>query len=112
MEIFDEVDITALSSKGNLLTGYLEYLIDQIPGRSVTILTPRDKSQRGAQLSLRVTGDGKKIFTSLTGCGVMCDWREPNVIRVAPAPLYNTFLEVYTVAEHLQSILDSRPGPR
>ena len=112
MEIFDEVGITALSSKGNLLTGYLEYLIDQIPGRSVTILTPRDKSQRGAQLSLRVTGDGKKIFTSLTGCGVMCDWREPNVIRVAPAPLYNTFLEVYTVAEHLQSILDSLPGPR
>jgi len=112
MEIFDEAGMAALRLKSELLTGYLEYLIDQMPGDAVTILTPRDKLQRGSQLSLRINGDGKKIFTSLTESGIICDWREPNVIRVAPVPLYNTFLEVFTFVERLQSMLDSHSGLR
>jgi len=107
MEIFDEAGMDALQAKRVLLTGYLEFLLDQIPGNAVTIITPRDTAQRGAQLSLRLAGDGKKIFGALTENGIMCDWREPDVVRVAPVPLYNTFLEVHAFAQRFQTIIRS-----
>ncbi len=93
MEIFDEVGMTALRTKSEKLTGYLEFLLKELPG--VSILTPSDQSRRGCQLSLQIGQKGRSIFESLTRQGVVCDWREPDVIRVAPVPLYNTFSDVF-----------------
>jgi len=98
LEIFDEVGMKALREKSLQLTGYLEYLIDDANSQQdlgFTIITPRDPAQRGAQLSLLTGENGKQLFEQLTQKGVIADWREPNVIRVAPAPLYNTYTEVY-----------------
>ncbi|NUO82039.1 kynureninase [candidate division KSB1 bacterium] len=99
MDIFDEVGMTALRAKSVLLTGYLEYLLMREPARNFTIITPRDPEQRGAQLSLRMHKNGKTILQRLLGQNVICDWREPDLIRVAPAPLYNSFEEVYRFTE-------------
>jgi kynureninase len=98
LEIFHEVGMKALREKSLQLTGYLEYLIDDANSQQdlgFTIITPRDPAQRGAQLSLLTGENGKQLFEQLTQKGVIADWREPNVIRVAPAPLYNTYGEVY-----------------
>lgn len=99
MDIFDEVGIEKLRTKSLQLTGYLEYLLDQIPGDEVTILTPRATNQRGCQLSLRVQKKGKALFEKLKQNGIVCDWREPDVIRVAPTPLYNRFEEVHNFVQ-------------
>lgn len=99
MDIFDEVGIEKLRTKSMQLTGYLEYLLDQIPGDEVTILTPRATNQRGCQLSLRVQKKGKALFEKLKQNGIVCDWREPDVIRVAPTPLYNRFEEVHNFVQ-------------
>jgi kynureninase len=95
MNIFDEAGMPALRAKSILLTGYLEYLLTREPPRNFTIITPRDPEQRGAQLSLRMHENGKAILQRLLEQNVICDWREPDLIRVAPAPLYNSFEEVY-----------------
>ena len=86
-----------LREKSLRLTGYLEWLLQRDLGDSVDILTPADPSQRGCQLSLRVesSGSGRTVFEKLEASGVTCDWREPDVIRVAPVPLYNRYEEVY-----------------
>ena len=96
LEIFDEVGIEALREKSKLLTGYLEFLLDQITNEQISIITPRDEEQRGCQLSLRIIKDGKKVLQKLNESNIFCDWREPDVIRVAPTPLYNSFIDVYT----------------
>jgi kynureninase len=101
MEIFDEIGMDRLRAKSELLTGYLEFLLNEHVDRAWSVLTPRDPQQRGAQLSLRIVRDGKRVFEKLTGEGVMCDWREPGVIRIAPAPLYNSFRDVHRFAEIL-----------
>lgn len=103
MEIFDEVGMEKLKAKSDLLTGYFEFLIDEIKSESVSIITPRDIKQRGCQLSIRVQGNGKVLYDKLTSQGVICDWREPDVIRVAPVPLYNTFMDVYKFYEILKT---------
>jgi kynureninase len=94
LELFDEATMPALRKKSELLTGYLEFLLDKELGDRCVIGTPRDPAHRGAQLSLKVKGDGRKISKTLAGRGVHCDFREPDVIRVAPAPLYNSFTDV------------------
>jgi len=105
MEIFDEVGIEALQQKSRNLTGYMEHLLMDIPGNEFTIITPSDPQQRGCQLSI-LTGDrGKMLFDKLTENGVIADWREPNVIRVAPVPLYNSFEDVWRFAEILRDNL-------
>jgi kynureninase len=105
LEIFDEVGIEALRAKSDLLTGFLEFLIrDQMQKQNTedfTIITPSDPIDRGAQLSLLALKNGKELFNKITSKGIIADWREPNVIRVAPAPLYNTFEEVYRFVEAL-----------
>ncbi len=106
MEIFDNVGMEQLREKSKVLTGYLEYLIDQKLSRHVQIITPRDVSQRGCQLSLVVSGNGKTIFKMLADRGVVCDWRDPDVIRVAPVPLYNSFQDVYRFVEIFAEILN------
>lgn len=99
MEIFDEAGMDKLRAKSLLLTGYLEFLLTQKPARNFTIITPREPEQRGAQLSLRMHREGKAILKRLLALNVICDWREPDLIRVAPVPLYNSFEEAQRFAE-------------
>ena len=99
LEIFDEAGMDALSAKSKLLTGYLEYVVKE-SGKSIQIITPSD--QRGCHLSLMMDTDGKELFNHLQSNAVVADWREPNVIRMAPVPLYNTFEEVFRVGQILK----------
>lgn len=100
-ELFNEVGMTALRRKSELLTGYLQYLIDEIsPGR-VEVLTPREPSLRGCQLSLLVHDRPEELLLALKAEGVVCDFRQPNVIRAAPVPFYNTFHDVWSFARVL-----------
>jgi kynureninase len=102
MELFDRAGMVAIRRKGDLLTGYLEYLLERIPNQFCRIITPREQSQRGCQLSVRVKGDPKQLLNTLNTAGAICDFREPDIIRVAPAPLFNTFSEVYRFAQLVQ----------
>lgn len=95
LEIFDKAGMKALREKSLTLTGYMEFLLDTLESDAFTILTPREPDQRGAQLSIVVKQGGRKVFEALEAQGVICDWREPDCIRVAPVPLYNSFADVY-----------------
>ena len=100
--IFDEAGgMEALREKSLKLTGYLQFLIDQAPSKSFTVITPRAANERGCQLSILAHGPPKALFAKLETAGVKSDFREPNVIRVAPTPLYNTFHEVWRFAQLL-----------
>jgi kynureninase len=107
LQIFDEVGMERLREKSQLLTAYLEYLIDQINNKEISIITPRNPEERGCQLSIQVKDKGRQLFDSLTNRGVICDWREPDVIRVAPVPLYNSFMDVYHFSEILKNHIQS-----
>lgn len=98
MEIFDKAGMAAIRKKGDLLTGYLEFLLKEIPGEFCQIITPRNIKERGSQLSIKVAGRGKDIVKRLKEAGSICDFREPDIIRAAPAPLYNSFFDVYRFA--------------
>jgi kynureninase len=106
LEIFDEAGMTALREKSVKLTGYLAYLLDGLDDGRVSVITPRDPHQRGCQLSIRVRGDGKAVFDALTRHGVVADWREPDAIRVAPTPLYNSFTDVFRFFEVLKNCVN------
>ena len=113
MDLFDEVGREKLRAKSELLTGYLEFLLDHHPRKDFQIITPRDPRQRGAQLSLRFRNSGKEIFKKLSAANIVCDWREPDlpaalshigqagVIRVAPVPFYKSFSDVNRLAQVL-----------
>jgi kynureninase len=107
LDIFQEAGIKALRKKSIALTSYLEYILKEIDPleNTLKIITPVNPEERGCQLSIFVKQNGKKIFQQLNKAGVITDWREPNVIRVAPVPLYNTFEEVYRVGEIINSLL-------
>jgi kynureninase len=102
LDIFNKAGMKALREKSEKLTGYLEFLIDEQKNAGIEIITPKDTPQRGCQLSLRVKSSGKELHKKIVESGVVCDWREPDVIRLAPAPLYNTFSEVYIFSEILK----------
>lgn len=106
LKIFDEVGMIALREKSEKLTGYLEFLVNGInnegKSKSFEMITPANPKDRGAQISLLATHNGRELFEKLTQAGVIADWREPNVIRVAPVPLYNSFEDVYRFAEILR----------
>ena len=102
LEIFDEVGMDQLRKKSDLLTGFLEFLILQ-NNFGFEIITPKEKDERGCQLSLLTGADGKSLFKKLQDHGVIADWREPNVIRIAPVPLYNSFEDVWRFVEILTS---------
>ena len=102
LEIFDEAGMASLRAKSEKLTGYLEYLLSQIADKRISVITPSDPKQRGCQLSIRVKNADKSLFNAITERGVFADWREPDVIRVAPVPLYNSFADVYGFAEILR----------
>ncbi len=101
LRLFEEAGIKNLRKKSVLLTGYLEYLLKTIDpqGDYFTIITNSMVEERGCQLSVLMKKNGKKVFNTLTKQGVIADWREPDVIRVAPVPLYNTFEDVFQFAE-------------
>jgi kynureninase len=105
LDIFKKAGMPAIRRKSLLLTSYLEFLIQQrnlSSDKKVEIITPANQEERGAQLSLRAGGtEGKRVFDQLIAAGVIADWRYPDVIRVAPAPLYNSFQDVYRFAELL-----------
>lgn len=103
LEIFDKVGMDALREKSLKLTGYMEFLINELSGedRVFEIITPSNPEERGCQLSIFCHKNGKALFDALTKEGVISDWREPNVIRVAAVPLYNTFEDVYHFARIL-----------
>ncbi len=105
LEIFEEAGMSALVEKSRRLTGYLESLIMAIGDDRISIVTPTDQSQRGCQLSIRVQGGDRSLHDSIVASGVSADWREPDVIRVAPVPLYNSFTDVFRFAEVLRSQL-------
>ena len=92
LSIFDEVGMDKLVSKSIKLTDYLVFLLNSINSDRIEIITPKE---RGCQLSIRVNNGDKKLFDSITVKGVIADWREPDVIRVAPIPLYNSFQDVF-----------------
>ena len=98
LEVFDDAGgVVALRAKSKKQTAYLLYLLDELLDGDVKSLTPRDPEQRGCQLSLEIIPDdidGRAVFDAIEAAGVFCDWRFPNVIRVAPTPLFNTFGEI------------------
>ena len=102
LQLFNEVSMKQLREKSERLTGYLEFLIQELGREHFSILTPHDPTQRGCQLSIRTHQQGKALFDYLTQSGIYCDWREPDVIRVAPTPFYNTFTEVYQFTQILK----------
>jgi kynureninase len=105
LKIFDEVGMAALRKKAISLTGYLEYLVNTLGDDVINIVTPADPEQRGSQLSIQVKSANKKLFDKITEDGVIADWREPDVIRVAPVPMYNSFEDVYSFYTILKSAL-------
>ncbi len=101
LKMFDEVGIENLRKKAISLTGYLEELVKSLGEEVVHIITPADPKQRGTQLSIQVKNANKNLFNQITADGVIADWREPDVIRVAPVPMYNSYEDVY----HFYAIL-------
>ncbi len=110
-ELFQRATLPALREKSRQLTGYLEQLIDAHLAEAIAIVTPRDEAQRGAQLSLRVKAGreaGRDLFAFLQSRGVLGDWREPDVIRISPAPLYNNHQDVLRFAHAAKEWIDGR----
>lgn len=106
LEIFEEAGMPALIEKSRKLTGYLEFLIDHIGHERISVITPRDTTHRGCQLSIRVKDADKFLYEKIVSHGVSADWREPAVIRVAPVPLYNSFEDVFRFTEILKNCLN------
>ncbi|MCB9262407.1 MAG: kynureninase [Flavobacteriales bacterium] len=104
LDIFDEVSMEQLNQKSKLLNAFLQYVVEDAARNndklSFEIITPEE---RGCQLSVLTGSNGKQLFDYLTKNGVIADWREPNVIRMAPVPLYNSFMDVYRFGEILKS---------
>jgi kynureninase len=105
LDIFSEVGMERLRAKSVALTGYAEFLLREKSLSKSPILTPAEPSRRGAQLSLRVPRYGRELCDKLAGQGIIGDWREPNVFRIAPVPLYNSFYDVFRFVEHFSSQL-------
>lgn len=98
LRLFDELGMRALRAKSEALTGYLESILDQVAantGLALRIITPRKAARRGSQLSVVLPENGKKVYDYLTKRGVVADWREPDVIRLAPVPLYNSYQDIF-----------------
>ena len=105
LELFAEAGLAHLRAKSVALTGYLAYLLESLP---VQVVTPTEAQARGCQLSLRMGRDaqhGRAVFAALQQAGMVCDWREPDVIRAAPVPLYNSFEDVFRFATALATVL-------
>lgn len=105
LDIFKEVGMDALRTKSEQLTGYFEYLINQIDTDRIKIITPTNPNERGCQLSVQVRNADKSLHQKLTDNHIITDWREPDVIRCAPVPLYNSFEDVFRMTEILKTLV-------
>ncbi|HEV2444057.1 MAG TPA: kynureninase [Steroidobacteraceae bacterium] len=111
LALFEQAGMQRSRQKSVALTGYLEYFIDRL-APDVELITPRNVDSRGCQLSIRIAGPdgrGQRVFDALTAQGVIGDWREPDTIRLAPIPLYNSFADVFHGAEALAQALRREP---
>lgn len=112
LDIFEEAGIERLQQKAKQLSNYLFFVIDEINSKHnkelIEIITPKNENEKGCQVSMLINLNGKYIFNELTKQGVIADWREPNVIRIAPVPLYNTFEDVYQFGEILNNLISSK----
>ena len=109
VEMFAEVGMDKLIAKRNLITAYLEFVLHEIDkeldGAEFDILTPSNQDERGCQLSVYLHGQGRELFERLMKNGVITDWREPNVIRLAPAPFYCSFEDMYDFGQILKNLI-------
>ena len=110
LEIFNEAGMDNIGEKRDLITSYLEFVIDSISEKykekcSFELITPRDKTQRGTQLSVKINGQGAELFKRICELGVLADWREPNVIRLAPVPLYTRYEDCFYFGQILEEAL-------
>ncbi len=109
LDMFAEVGMQALRDKSEKLTGYLEYTIDRLaeefPDASISIITPRDPGQRGSQVSINIAGRERTLFDAMIAAGLIADFREPCIIRIAPVPLYNSFEDVFRFGELMRGLL-------
>lgn len=106
LDIFAEAGMTRLRAKSEKLTAYLEYLIGQRKTDAIKIITPSDPNQRGCQLSFQMKHPDKRLFEFISKKGVIADWREPDVIRIAPVPLYNSYQDLWHFADILFEGID------
>lgn len=106
LDIYGKVGMEALVKKSKHLTGYFEFLLKQLGEDTIRIITPETPDERGCQLSIQVKKADKNLFDKLTKAGVISDWREPDVIRCAPVPLYNSFEDVFHMVDKLKAILN------
>jgi len=104
LDIFDEAGFDNIQQKSRKLTGFLEFLLLELDDPNLNSITPKNPEQRGCQLSIQFLDADKTLFDQLTKAGVIADWREPHVIRVAPAPLYNSFEDVYNFVQILKKV--------
>jgi kynureninase len=105
LDIFEEAGMENLTEKSRKLTDYLEFLLNEIHDERISVITPSNPDERGCQLSIRVKNAAKNLFKAISEKGVIADWREPDVIRVAPVPLYNSFTDVFKFVEILKDCL-------
>lgn len=108
LEIHDQAGMSALRDKSLQLTGFLEQGLQQLIPDHIDIITPADSAQRGCQLSLRMLAGkdaGRKLYQQLYDRGHICDWRNPDIMRIAPVPLYNSFGDVYRLVSCMQELL-------
>ena len=109
LDIFEQAGWDKIKEKRKLLNDYLWFLLDAVnesaSEKIIEFITPRDPAERGCQVSMLMLKRGREIFDALSKEGVMTDWREPNVIRIAPVPLYNTYEEVWRFADILKKII-------
>ena len=105
LELFRKVGMNKLRMKSIKLTGYLEYLILQMNNKNIDIITPKDPNQRGCQLSIKLNNSKKSLHENLRLNNVITDWRDPNVIRCAPVPFYNSYQDVYNFVKILRKLL-------
>ena len=106
LDMFNDVGMDALREKSIQLTSYFEFLINALNNDKIKIITPSNPDERGCQLSIQVQDADKSLHKKLTDAHIITDWREPDVIRCAPVPMYNTFEDVYRMVETLKTILN------
>jgi kynureninase len=108
LDLFAQTSMQALRSKSVALTAYLEFVLNAVAektGQEMELVTPKDAAQRGCQISMRLKGRTKQVVRDLAAQGVIVDWREPDTIRLAPVPMYNSFEDVYRLGEVLVGLL-------
>lgn len=106
LDLFDEVGMNSLREKSEKLTGFFEFLIQQIETDKIKIITPSNPKERGCQISIQIKDANKSLHQQLLAKNVITDWREPNVIRCAPVPLYNSFEDVFQMVSILKELLN------